>query len=164
MIICTGKIAFIDYELFGLDGQKLHCEELFPYIHGKTELLSGMKKALQNKSAGDYIDVKITAKDAFGELLPSEPIIISKDNFGPSFNRLKIGMALTSQADGTQVYVSKLTSDQAQLSANHPLAGRDIRFKAHIKLIRAASDDEIALGYPLSLNGFNTSSSTCSCC
>ena len=164
MNISEGNIAFIDYELLDLDNQILFSEEMFPYLFGSTEMLSGMKKALQNKSAGDYIDVKITAKDAFGELLPSEPIIISKDIFGPSFSRLKIGMALTSQADGTQVYVSKLTSEQAQLSANHPLAGHDIRFKAHIKLIRAASDDEIALGYPLSLNGFNTSSSTCSCC
>ena len=74
MNVSTGHIAFIDYELIGPENQTIYAEEMFPYIHGETELLSGMKKALQGKAVGDNIDVKMSPIDAFGEIVPFKPI------------------------------------------------------------------------------------------
>ncbi|MEC8278627.1 MAG: hypothetical protein VXZ96_02860 [Myxococcota bacterium] len=164
MNISEGNIAFIDYELLDLDNQILFSEEMFPYLFGSNEILIGMKKALEGKRVGDHIDVEISASDAFGERVQFEPIIVNKNEFGPSFDRLTIGTALTSQSDGSLLYVQKITPEYAQLSTNHPLAGHGLKFKAHIKHIRVASQDEMSLGYPLSLSGVDTNSGSCSCC
>ena len=164
MNITAGHIAFIAYELIGPENQTIYAEEMFPYIHGETQLLNGMNNALQGKTVGDSIDVTMSASDAFGEEILFEPFKIRKEDIGPSFEQLRPGTSVISQVDGTQLYVQKVTPEFALLSANHPLAGKEIRFKAHIKEIRAASVDEMTLGYPLSLDGINTSSGSCSCC
>ena len=163
MNITTGHIAFIDYKLFGLDDKLLYSEDMFPYFHGQTDFLNGMIKALEGKAVGDVIDVKMSAMDSFGEELPTEPIIIRKVDMGPAFEQLRLGASVISQ-DKTQFYVQRLTSEFVVLSMNHPLAGRELRFQAQIKQIRAASAEEMSIGYPLSLDGTSTSSGSCSCC
>lgn len=164
MNITAGHIAFIDYKLFGLDDKLLYSEDMFPYFHGETDLLNGMIKALEGKAVGDVIDVTMSVLDSFGKVTSSDPIIIRKDDFGPAFEQLRLGASVISQDDDAQFYVQRLTSEFVVLSRNHPLAGRELRFQAHIKHIRAASAEEMAIGYPLGLDGISTSSGSCSCC
>jgi FKBP-type peptidyl-prolyl cis-trans isomerase SlyD len=120
-------------------------KEPVAYLHGGYgNTLPKIEEALEGREAGFAVTLDLKADAAFGQredrLLASMP----KRDFPPG---VKVGGQIEGHTeDGESVVfnVVKIKGDTVHLDANHPLAGKDLRFVLKVTGVRAASPEEIA--------------------
>lgn len=115
------------------------------YLHGGYgNTLAKIEEALEGQEPGYHTTLALAAEDAFG--LRDEELMrtIPRSQFPPG---VKVGGQLEGQgSDGRkQVFnVVKIKGDTVILDANHPLAGKALRFTLKVTDVRLASEEEIA--------------------
>lgn len=115
------------------------------YLHGGYgNTLAKIEEALEGQEPGYQTTLALAAEDAFG--LRDEALMrtIPRSQFPPG---VKVGGQLEGQgSDGRkQVFnVVKIKGDTVILDANHPLAGKALRFTLKVTDVRLASEEEIA--------------------
>ena len=120
-------------------------KEPMVYLHGGYgNTLPKIEEALEGQDAGYQATLALAAEDAFG--LRDESLVqtIPRSQFPPG---VKVGGQLEGQgSDGRKqaFYVAKIKGDTVILDANHPLAGKALRFTLKVVSVRLASDEEIA--------------------
>ncbi len=120
-------------------------KEPMVYLHGGYgNILPRIEEALDGQEAGYQATLALAAEDAFG--LRDEDLMrtIPRSQFPPG---VKVGGQLEGQgSDGRkQVFnVAKIKGDTVILDANHPLAGKALRFNLKVTDVRLASAEEIA--------------------
>jgi len=118
------------------------------YLQGHGNLVPGLEQALEGKSAGEKLSVKVSPAQGYGEysqdLLQQVPRRSLK-----GIGRLTPGMRLHAQtAQGPRtVTVTRITGDMVALDANHPLAGKNLNFDIEITGVREATQEELAHGH-----------------
>ena len=150
MQIAQDAVVLINYTLTDDKGEKLDSSDGTPlaYLHGNGNLIPGLERELEGKSAGDKLSVKITAADAYGEydkaLVQRVPRRALK-----GVGNIRVGMQLhTQSAHGVRaVTVTQIAGDMVTLDANHPLAGQNLNFDVEITEVRAATEEELAHGH-----------------
>jgi len=115
------------------------------YLHGGYDnIFPKVEAALEGQAPGFSTTVELAVEDAFGARDESLVRTIPKSEFPPG---VKVGGQLQGPgADGQpQVFhVVKIKGPEVHLDANHPLAGRALRFAAKVTEVRAATAEEIA--------------------
>lgn len=115
------------------------------YLHGGYgNTLPKIEEALEGKEPGYQTVLALAAEDAFG--LRDEALVrtIPRSQFPPG---VKVGGQLEGRGDDGRVQifnVTKIKGDTVLLDANHPLAGKALRFTLKVTDVRAASEEEIA--------------------
>ena len=115
------------------------------YLHGGYgNTLAKIEEALEGQEPGYQTTLALAAEDAFG--LRDEDLMrtIPRSQFPPG---VKVGGQLEGQgSDGRkQVFnVVKIKGDTVILDANHPLAGKALRFTLKVTDVRLASEEEVA--------------------
>jgi len=149
MQIAANTVVGFFYDLYDATTNELlesnKDEQAIAYLHGAGNILPKLEEHLVGKSAGDTADVTLAAADAYGErdetmigrfaikhLHPAEGTKLQEGQ--PAFIETEHGHR--------QVVVLKLGKFQATIDANHPLAGKSLRFDVRIDSVRAASADE----------------------
>lgn len=152
MQITQNAVVSIHYTLKDDAGKTLDSSvgsEPLAYLHGNGNLIAGLERELEGKSAGDRLSVKIEPKDGYGEydnsLVHRVPrrALIGIDN-------LRVGLRLQAQSDQgphTVVTVTHIAGDMVTLDGNHPLAGQNLNFEVEVTDVRAATGEEIAHGH-----------------
>src|SRR5579872_2848601 len=117
------------------------------YLHGLGNLVPGLEKALEGKDAGETVDVKLAAADAYGERDEDEVRKVPLRKLKAP--RIQVGGRYQMQAeDGLRVVVVKsVTGDYALVDGNHPLAGQALHFVVKIIEVREATKDELEHGH-----------------
>ena len=160
-IIENNSVVTMDFQLFAADGRLVDNRLNYEFIQGIDDVLVGMRSYLEGAKVGSCIQGKVSAKEAFGEVVDFEPLTYPKEAIGPGFHKLYIGFDMPFEtADGGRVslFVKDLTSTAVTFTINHPLAGQDIKFIATVNAIRQATEEELEQGYP-TVHG-----SSCACC
>jgi FKBP-type peptidyl-prolyl cis-trans isomerase SlyD len=122
--------------------------EPLAYLHGHGNIVPGLERELEGKSANDKLNVKVAPADAYGEysrdLVQKVPRRTLK-----GIPKITVGMRLHAQTqEGPRaVTVTALTGDMVTLDANHPLAGKDLNFDIEIVEVRDATAEELAHGH-----------------
>jgi FKBP-type peptidyl-prolyl cis-trans isomerase SlyD len=137
MKIQQGKMVKMEYELTVVGGDVIESSSArgpLAYIHGTGKLLPGLEKRIEGLVVGDEKDGIIPAAEAFGtqENLPTK--VIPRSDF-PSTEEVKAGSAFQAKdTEGTPLSftVVAIEGDQVTVRFDHPLAGKDIRFKVKI--------------------------------
>jgi FKBP-type peptidyl-prolyl cis-trans isomerase SlyD len=115
------------------------------YLHGGYgNTLPKIEEALEGQEAGYAVTLALQAADAFGVRDESLLRSLPKTQFPPG---VKVGGQLEGRGDdgSVQVYnVVKIKGDTVLLDANHPLAGKDLRFSIKVISVRVATEEEIA--------------------
>ena len=118
------------------------------YLHGHSNLVPGLEKALAGKQVGDKYDVTVNPEEGYGVRDESLVQEVPKDAF-QGVDNISVGMAFT--ADGPQgqvvVEVTKIEGETVTIDANHPLADVTLAFSGEIKEIREASKEELDHGH-----------------
>ncbi len=115
------------------------------YLHGGYgNTLPKIEEALEGQEAGYQTVLALQAEDAFG--LRDEALVrtIPRSQFPPG---VKVGGQLEGHGDDGRVQVfnvTKIKGDTVLLDANHPLAGKALRFTLKVTEVRVASEEEIA--------------------
>ncbi len=149
------RIVTLSYSLTDPDGNTLDAgNDPIVYLHGGYDgVFIPIEEALEGKSVGDTVTVKLQPNDAFGEydfdLLQIEPV----ENLPQP---LTVGMMIEGDVeegleDGAVFYtVTEIADGKAVLDGNHPLSGMALVFTGTVTAIRPATDEEIAAREPAS--------------
>jgi len=150
MTIENGKVVTLHYQLFNAeDGSEIENSnetgEPMAYLHGYNNIIAGLEKALEGKGVGEQVDVTVEAKEAYGEYDNTLFQRISR-KYLKHAGKLVPGKVVTvSTEEGPRMLtVLKVGLKTVDVDANHPLAGKALRFVVNITDIRDASDEEKA--------------------
>lgn len=152
--IVKNCIVTLSYKLHNPDGDLLDNDDKpIIYIHGGYEgIFVPVEKALEGKSVGDTVTLKLQPDEAFGEydveLVQVEPL----ENLPQP---LKVGMMIEGPTgeetgeDSVFYKVTEIADGVAVLDGNHPLSGTALIFSCRVDSIRPASAEEITARNPL---------------
>ncbi len=109
-----------------------------------------LEKAIEGLEPGGEFDVKVKAEEAFGPVDPDQVATLDRDIFlvDGKFDEdvIKVGAFVPMMtADGYRINgkVVEVTPEHVKMDFNHPLAGKDVRFKGKIITVRDATPEEI---------------------
>ena len=122
--------------------------EPLAYLHGHNNIIPGLEKELEGKSAGDSLTAVIEPADAYGEYQEQAVQQVPRANF-QGVDNIQPGMQFQSEAEGQVmlVTVTDVNEDTVTVDANHPLAGKKLSFDVEIVEVRAATEDELNHGH-----------------
>lgn len=155
--IKPGKYVEMVYDLYveGPDGEQLvhqvDPENPEKIIFGVTRgVIAPLEKALDGLGAGEKFDVKVEAAEAFGMPDPEQVVTLDKEIFeiDGKFDseHITVGADVPMMtADGFRIAgkVLAVTDDKVEMDFNHPLAGKDVRFKGEVTAVRDATPEEL---------------------
>lgn len=149
--VVRNTVVTLDYNVTDTDGVVVdEGREPLVYLHGGyDDIFPLIEEALQEKSVGDTVKVKLQPDDAFGEydadLIQVEP----RKGFP---KELEIGMQFEGgdeeDEDSFIIYrVTEIADDKVVLDGNHVLAGMALIFTCTVTDVRSASEEEIEHGH-----------------
>jgi FKBP-type peptidyl-prolyl cis-trans isomerase SlyD len=151
MQVADNTAVSIHYTLTNDDGDELDSsmgKDTLEYLHGSGNIISGLEEALSGKVVGDKFNVRIAAKDAYGEFAEEMIQVISKSMF-EGIDNIEVGMQFHADVSyGTGVVtVVEIDGDNVTIDGNHPLAGQALTFDVEVVAIRPATKEEAAHGH-----------------
>ena len=150
MQIAPNKVATIDYTLTDDTGEVLDSSKdqgPLTYLHGAGNIIPGLEAALEGKSAGDSLNIKVEPDQAYGERDAGLVQTIPRDEFPD--DDIEVGMQFrTDSHSGPRILtVVEVTDDDVTVDANHPLAGQTLSFEVKVVNVRDATADELSHGH-----------------
>ena len=152
MQIVDNHVVTLDYTLTDDQGAVLDSSEGrgdFTYLHGASNIVPGLERALVGKSAGDELTVHIEPEDAYGERVNELVQQVPGDMFETD-QEITVGMQFHAQAaEGQMVVVTVTEIDDGivTVDGNHPLAGKALNFEVKVIDIRDATEEELSHGH-----------------
>ncbi len=152
-----GKYVELGYDLYQVDadGEKLvhqtNADDPERFVFGVTRgVIVPLEKAIEGLEPGAAFDVTVKSADAFGPHDPEQVAILPRDIFEIDgkfdANVVKPGAILPMMtADGYRIngVVVSVDDKDVKMDFNHPLAGKDVRFKGNIITVRDATPEEL---------------------
>jgi FKBP-type peptidyl-prolyl cis-trans isomerase SlyD len=148
--IAPNVFVTIAYELRDEGGALLDSSaepggEPMQYVHGYGMLVPGLEAALAGLVRGDEREVVLPAESAYGEYDESLVLELSRSDLPPRMD-VHVGDELVAESpDGDELSVTVLSidGDRLRVDANHPLAGKTLRYRVKVDELRAATQEEI---------------------
>ncbi|CAN5659615.1 peptidylprolyl isomerase [soil metagenome] len=152
MQIAKDKVVSMDYTLTGPAGNVIDSSagrKPLIYIQGAGNIIPGLERELEGKSAGDQIKVTIAAADGYGERDDRMVQVVPREMF-KGVENIQPGMQF--QANGPNgerrmVTVTKVDPNDITVDANHPLAGMALTFDVKVVEVRDATAEEKSHGH-----------------
>jgi FKBP-type peptidyl-prolyl cis-trans isomerase SlyD len=118
------------------------------YLHGASNIIPGLEQALEGKVVGDEFEVTVEPGDAYGEHSEDRVQVVPREAF-QEMEKVEPGMMVTAQTDQGQINLLVTEVDEATVTvdANHPLAGKSLKFSVTVEAVRDASEEELAHGH-----------------
>lgn len=152
MQIVDNHVVTLDYTLTDDQGAVLDSSEGrgdFTYLHGASNIVPGLERALVGKSAGDELSVHIEPEEAYGERINELVQQVPGDMFETE-QEITVGMQFHAQAAEGQmvvVTVTEIDDETVTVDGNHPLAGKALNFEVKVIDIRDATEEELSHGH-----------------
>jgi len=119
------------------------------YLHGGGAIIPGLESALEGKTAGESIEVRVEPADGYGEKREEMIQTVPRDMM-PKDVELEVGMQLqgqTTEGHAQPFVIVGLTNTDVTLDGNHPLAGVALNFAVEVVEVRKASEEELSHGH-----------------
>ena len=150
MTIAPKTVVFIDYTLTNDGGEVLDTSrgaEPLSYIHGQGQIIPGLEKALTGRTAGDSFQIRLEARDAYGERDPELVQTARRAQFSTDEPRVGLQVRTGGPGGGQVLTVVAVDGDVVTLDGNHELAGVPLTFDVTVVSVRAATKQELAHGH-----------------
>ena len=147
--ITKDSFVTLEYAAADSDGNVIDSgREPLAYLHGGYDnIFLPVEAALEGKTVGESVTVKLQPAEAFGEYDPELVHIVPVAELPQP---LTIGMQIEgSVADSGESHsffstVTDIADDKAVLDSNHPLAGVSLIIHCTVLAVRKATAEEIA--------------------
>lgn len=152
MTIAQHKVVTIHYKVSDSASDEVidssENAEPMTYLHGAQNIIPGLEQALEGKAVGDELEVVVEAADAYGERSDDRIQQVPMEAF-QGMEKVEPGMAVTAQTDQGQInlVITEVNGDMVTVDANHPLAGKSLKFEVSVEDVRDASEEELAHGH-----------------
>ena len=161
MEISKDKIVTFHYRLQdakGVEIESSHAGDPMAYLHGHGNIIPGLEKGMEGKSAEDVFSITVEAKDAYGERQEDAKQRIPLKHLNGdkrSKANLKPGMvvSINTEEGAKQVVVIKAGKFNVDVDVNHPLAGQTLTFDVDIQGVRDATAEEVSHGHAHGVGG-----------
>ena len=150
MQIGQDKVVTIAYTLKDDAGQVIDTSEggePLAYLHGAQNIVPGLEKALEGKSAGDSLTVSLSPEEGYGRrdaaLVQNIPVRKLPEK------KVQPGMQFRVMTDaGPRILtVLSVSGDYAKVDANHPLVDKTLHFDVKVVDVRDATEEEKTHGH-----------------
>lgn len=101
---------------------------------GAEQVIPGFNDAVEGMDVGDKVEVTIESKDAYGDYREDFVINVNPSDIPDEIDP-EVGMDLQlHQQDGgaIPVKITAVSDEAVTLDANHPLAGKDLKFEIEL--------------------------------
>jgi FKBP-type peptidyl-prolyl cis-trans isomerase SlyD len=152
MAIGQNKVVTMNYTLKDDQGNVIQTtdnKEPFKFMSGNKQILPKLEEEINAMIIGSKKNVKIPAKEAYGEYSEQAVQQVKKENF-PSETDLKVGMEFVANSpEGQQMpfVIREIKNEDVTVDFNHPLAGKDLEFDVELVDVRDATLEEIQHGH-----------------
>jgi FKBP-type peptidyl-prolyl cis-trans isomerase SlyD len=149
--VAKGKVVSFHYTLSDETGEQLETSrerQPMSYLHGARNIIPGLEKALEGRSAGDSFQVTVAPAEAYGERNEGNFQRIPAKHFQDP-RRLEPGQLVSIQTrqGPVQAVVRKVGRFNVDVDANHPLAGKTLTFDVEVMDVRDATEEESTHGH-----------------
>lgn len=146
MQVSMNTVVTMTYELKDADGVVLESsDQPVAYLHGGYDnIFPKVEEVMHGKNIGDTIELALEPADAFGEY-DAELVQVEPTSAFPKEN-LKEGAQFEGEDETGEVIlytVTNVADGKVVVDGNHPWAGQRIIFKATIKEVRSANQEEV---------------------
>ena len=123
--------------------------EPLEFISGVGMIIPGLEKGIKGLKVGDKKQVKVSADEAYGPVMPEAVQEVPKSQF-PEDLKLEVGMQLAAQGpQGTiPVVIKEIGDETVKVDFNHPLAGKDLTFDVEVIDVKDATPEDMAKYMP----------------
>lgn len=147
MNIDKNALVTLEFELKDKKGTILDStpsDEPFEYLHGYSQLVPGLEKALAGKKAGDSFQVVVSPEEGFGLRDESLIEVVDRKDIEDD-SPVEVGMEYHCQTPHGMdiITVSKIDGDKVTFDCNHPLAGEELHFDVTVKHVEQATEEQI---------------------
>jgi FKBP-type peptidyl-prolyl cis-trans isomerase SlyD len=150
--IARNSVVTLEYHVTDPEGEVVdEGREPIIYLHGGyDDIFPKIEEALQGKTVGESVQVKLQPDEAFGEYDSSLVQIEPRQDFP---KELQVGMQFEGgpedgEDDDFVIYrVTDIAGDKVVLDGNHPLAGMALVFTCTVSGVRPASAEEVEHGH-----------------
>ncbi len=149
MQITKDKVAEIDYVL-RIEGSIIdQSEEGEPlvYLHGHGNIIPGLEKALEGKSAGDHVKVTVSPEEGYGVYDDENCDELDLEDFDDD---VEVGATYYGETDDGHLVpftVLGLKDGKVEVDYNHELAGETLNFEVTVRDVRDATPSELEHGH-----------------
>jgi FKBP-type peptidyl-prolyl cis-trans isomerase SlyD len=150
MQIVKDTVVTLVYRVTDPDGNPVdEGEQPLIYMHGGHDgIFAAIEEALQGKSTGEAIEVKLQPEEAFGEY---DAALVRVESLSLFPQGIEVGMQFERGAedgDDEVLYtITEVEGDKVVVDGNHPLAGMALIFSCTVSDVRAATEEELAHGH-----------------
>ncbi len=144
------QVVYISYVIQGSDGEVLEQHDLpVGYVHGGGGLLEKVEAALEGKAVGDRVEVTLEPEDGFGPHRPDLTFTDDIENVPEEHRFLGSEVEFENERGESMLFrVTRIEDGKLTIDANHPLAGKTLRYLVRVEGVRPATLDEVANGVP----------------
>lgn len=152
MTITDHCVVSLQYTLTNPEGETLDQSkpgEPLVYLHGASNLIPGVEKALTGKSVGDEFSIVVAPEEGYGVRDEKLRQKLPMSEF-EGFMDIEPGVEFrVDDDDGNVEYftIVEVNGDEVTVDGNHELAGITLHFDIRIESIRKATPEEIAHGH-----------------
>ena len=151
MLISKNKVVSFHYTLSNEQGQQMESSrerQPMSYLHGASNIIPGLEKAMTGRAAGEQFQVTIAPADAYGEHRPERLQRIPAKHFRDA-RHLKPGqmVSIETRRGPVQATVVKVGRFNIDVDTNHPLAGQTLTFDVEVMDVRDATREEVSHGH-----------------
>ncbi|KEF33502.1 peptidylprolyl isomerase [Deinococcus sp. RL] len=149
MHITQDKVVEIDYVL-KVDGEVVDASEPgepLTYLHGHSNIIPGLERALEGKRPGDSLHVTVQPEDGYGERDEGNVEALNREDFEDD---IEVGATYYAQAEDGSVLpftVLSVDGETVQVDFNAPLAGKVLDFDVTVRAVRDATTEELEHGH-----------------
>lgn len=149
-MIAKDQVVSIHYTLTDDTGDTVDSSEgrdPLQYLHGHSNIVSGLEKALEGRTEGDKVEVAVPPEEGYGERDEERVQKVPRDQI--AIPDLKEGMMLQAQTPqgAIPLKVVELTDSEVTVDANHQLAGQTLHFAVEVVGVRPAEPEELDHGH-----------------
>ena len=118
------------------------------YLHGASNIIPGLEKALDGLKAGDKKTVTVSPEEGYGVREDSRVHQVPKNKFPPGSYAVGDHVIATAPDGGEMdARITAMDAKSYTLDFNHELAGKTLTFEITVAEVRAATKDEMTHGH-----------------
>lgn len=148
-----GKLVELTYKVSDAKTGTILTQVEFPigYVHGINQILAPQVTAeLEGRLPGDVIEVPIDCSKLFGARDESLVVTDLIENVPEDYREAGMSILMENEQGETKTFIVTRVDDKTvTFDGNNPLCGREVIFRLEILSVRAASEEEIAHGGPI---------------
>ncbi len=156
-IVSKHKVVTFTYVIMDdADGSVLEQSDLpMSYLHGVDgKMYPKAEKALAGKTIDEAVEVVISPEEGFGYPDPEMMHVEKIDDVPPEYRHIGAeAMFENEQGESITMKVTKIENGEITLDANHPFAGKTVKFKIKVIALRDATKQEIGTGEVVDMSG-----------